>query len=306
MNKSIRSLLAILVIQIAMTIAVLLPASDIMDARAKEPLFPFDQRSIDEIYVEDDEGNETVLLKMAGQWILPDLSGLPVKLDRVEALIGSISDSEGQWPVATSAASRQRFQVAAYHFQRRITLIGAGELFGTIYLGTSPRFRQVHARNDAQDAVYSIPFNNFEAPTLASAWLDTSILQIADPIKVSSSDYSLTKLGARWISEQSQAPDASELERLLTGLRKLEIEGLADVEMLPNLEIAAPTLTLNIDTIDGSVRLAFLTIGDQHFVRSDRYNYYFTLSTAEFDRLVSIYAPALNNTIAAPKTIISR
>jgi hypothetical protein len=305
-NKPIGYLLTILIIQIAIVVAVLLPASDLLDSRSSEPLFPFDHGSIDEIYVEDDEGNEAVLLKMADQWILPDLSGLPVKLKRVDALIGSISDSEGQWPVATSAASRQRFQVAAYHFQRRITLIGAGELFGTLYLGTSPRFRQVHARNDAQDAIYSIPFNNFEAPTQASAWLDTSILQIANPIKISSSDYSLTKQGARWISEQSQTPDESELERLLTGLRKLEIEGLADGPMLPNLEIAAPALTLNIETPDGSLRLEFLSIGDQHFVRSDRYRYYFTLSKAEFDRLVSIYGPALNNTILAPQTIISR
>ena len=110
----------------------------------------------------------------------------------------------------------------------------------------------------------------------------------------------------RWISEQSQTPDAAELERLLRGLRKLEIEGLADEEIQSNLEIAAPILTLNIDTPDGSVSLAFLSIGDQHFVRSDRYSYYFTLSNAEFDRLVYIYAPALNNTIAAPQTIISR
>ncbi len=289
-----------------MVIALSLPASDIMDAAAREPLVPFDPDAIDEIYVEDDEGNEAVLLKMADQWVLPDLAGLPIKLERINALIGSISDGEGKWPVATSAASRQRFQVAAYHFQRRITLIGAGELFGTIYLGTSPGFRKVHARNDAQDAVYSIPFNNFEAPTQTSAWLDTTVLQIPSPSKISSADYTLTKKGARWTSALSQTPDKSELERLLLGLRNLEIDGLADEVMLANLTIAAPTLTLEIDSPDGTVSLAFLSVGEQHFVRSSRYDYYFTLGNAQFDRLVSLYAPALNNTISSPQTIISR
>lgn len=299
MNRQVGSLVAILLIQIALVVALYLPASDIMDTSAREPLIPFDPDAIDEIYVEDDQGNEAVLLKLADQWILPDLSGLPIMRERVDALIRSISDRDGQWPIATSSASRQRFQVAAYHFQRRITLIGEGELFGTIYLGTSPGFRKVHARNDAQDAIYSIPFNNFEAPTETDAWLDKDILQIAEPRQISSAEYTLTQRDERWISAQGNTPDAAELSLLLEALLSLEIEGVADQAMLENLAIAAPELTLDVDTADGVVNLTFLSVGERHFIRSSRYDHHFTLSAARYDRFLSIYAPALNNTVSS-------
>lgn len=299
MNKQIGSLLVILLIQIALVIALFLPPSQMMDVGAREPLAPFDPDAIDEIYVEDDQGNETILLKMANQWILPDLSGLPIMRERVDALMNSISDTNGQWPIATSIASRQRFKVAAYHFQRRITLIGEGELFGTIYLGTSPGFRKVHARNDNQDAIYSIPFNNFDAPTVPAAWLDKDLLQVAKPTKISSADYTLTRSDDRWISAQGQTPDAKELELLLEGLRSLKIAGVAKEAMLKNLAIAAPVLTLNIDTADGPTTLEFLNVGEVHFIRSSRFDPFFTVNAAQFDRLVSIYAPALNNAVSS-------
>lgn len=299
MSRPIGSLVAILIIQIALTVALFLPQSDIMDTVTREPLVPFDPDAIDEIYVEDDQGNEAVLLKMADQWILPDLHGLPIMRERIDALIDSISDSDEHWPVATSAASRQRFQVAAYHFQRRITLIGQGELFGTIYLGTSPGFRKVHARNDAQEAIYSIPFNNFDAPTETVTWLDKALLRISHPKKISSADYTLTKRGDRWISANGQSPDSGELMLLIEGLRSIEIEGVAEDAMLQNLAIAAPELALHIDTADGSVNLNFLSVGQRHFVRSSRYDHYFKLSDAHYDRLTTIYAPAMNNTVSS-------
>ena len=86
-----------------------------------------------------------------------------------ERLLQVLAVAEQGHPVATSIAARQRFEVASYRFQRRVTLLGHdGAGLGTVFFGTAPVFRHVHARNEAEDAIYSIAFNSFDAPARGS------------------------------------------------------------------------------------------------------------------------------------------
>lgn len=294
MNRHIGTLLTILIIQCGLVATLYWPHSEKLDTDASKPLLPLDPDTIDEIYVEDEQGNEAVLLMMSGHWLLPDLEGMPIDTQMVEKLIDSISHRAGEWPVATTASSRQRFQVAAYHFQRRISLIGNGELLGTIYLGTSPGFRKVHARNDDGEAIYSIPYNVYDAPANNDAWLDKALLQIPDPLRISSADYTVTKQGTGWVSAQGTEPDSRELSALLLGLRSLQIEGIADADMQRTLAIAAADLRVEIETADGTTSLALFTVGEQNFISSSAYNFFFTLSAYDFDRLSTINGSALN------------
>lgn len=270
------------------------PDSQRLDTDTSRPLLPFDPGTIDEIYLEDEKGNEAVLLRMGGNWLLPDLEGMPIDTQMVDKLIDSISHKAGEWPVATTASSRQRFQVAAYHFQRRISLIGNGELLGTIYLGTSPGFRKVHARNDNGEAIYSIPYNTYDAPTSNDAWLDKTLLQLPEPLRISGANYTVLKQGMQWVSAQGTEPDARELSALLLGLRSLQIEGIANEDMQRTLAIAAPDLRVEVETTEGTTSLTLFTVGEQNFISSSKYNYFFTLSAYDFDRLTTIDESALN------------
>ena len=288
MNRHTVPLVLILIIQCGMVAVLYWPQQIPSDAEEVESLLPFDPDEIDEIYVGDSQGNEAVLLRMSDQWILPDLAGMPIDREMIDKLRSSISNRAGEWPIATTAASRQRFQVAAYLYQRRLTLIGGGELLATIYLGTSPGFRKVHARNDAQDAIYSIPYNNFEAPTEAGAWLDKTLLQIAEPLKIQAGEYTVSNEDTGWVSSRGGQPDERELAALLLGLRSLQVDGIADEDMQRTLAIAAPELSLEIETEDGSTNLVLITVGRAHYIRSNKYDYFFTLSAYDFDRLVTI------------------
>ena len=87
----------------------------------------------------------------------------------ISDLIDALAYQPHGRPVADTVPARQRFHVAAYHYQRRLTLIGEGEMWATNYLGTSPGFRRVHARNDTGDALYSVKVNHFDAPASANA-----------------------------------------------------------------------------------------------------------------------------------------
>lgn len=306
MNRQTGTLTLILLIQCAMVAALYWPDSAIMQADTDHALIPFDPDTIDEIYVVDEAGNEAVLLKMSDQWILPDLSGMPMDPTMVDKLITSIAQSAGKWPVATTAASRQRFQVAAYHYQRRITLIGNGELLGTVYLGTAPGFKKVHARNDAQDAIYSIVFNNYEAPGHTGGWLDKALLQIAEPLRIGTGEYTLTKQQDGWVSATSSNPDERELEALLSGLANIRIEGIADASLRASLDIAAAETIFELETSQGNSTLSLFRVGQQRFIRSSKFEYFFTLSAYDFNRLAGIFAPALNGTVSPDDFPVSR
>ena len=137
MNRTIASLLLVLLIQVGIVAVVYWSGEDSSQQAVAQGLVPFDMDSIDEVQIVDQYDNETVLRKAGDHWILPTLAGLPANPDMVQKLVQGIS-AQNIWPIAHSTVARQRFQVADYHFQRSLTLSRAGKQLGTIYLGTSP------------------------------------------------------------------------------------------------------------------------------------------------------------------------
>ena len=113
-------------------------------------------------------------------------------------------------------------------------------------------------------------------------------MQIAEPLKVQTGEYTVSKRDTGWVSSQGGQPDERELAALLLGLRSLQVDGIADEDMQRTLAIAAPELSLEIETEDGSTNLVLITVGRAHYIRSNRYDYFFTLSAYDFDRLVTI------------------
>ncbi len=63
-------------------------------------------------------------------------------------------------------------------FERRITLAAGDRSLATLYLGTSPGMRQVHARAADQDAIYSVDLATYEVPVKAEEWIDNTVLEI--------------------------------------------------------------------------------------------------------------------------------
>ncbi|MEH6590390.1 MAG: DUF4340 domain-containing protein [Halioglobus sp.] len=288
MNRTIVTLSLILAIQLALTVVVYWPHDKMSDSLASEQLLPFSPDTIDEVYVADENGDEAILLKMGQQWILPDLTGLPIDSAMVDKLFSALDDNDSKWAVATTIASRQRFQVAAYHFQRRLTLISKGELLGSIYLGTSPGFRKVHARNDIQEAIYSIPFNNFDAPADSAGWLDKTLLQTRSAQTIEIGGASVSRHEEQWVSSSGGVIDQREMAALRLGLEAIQVNGVADEDMQRTLAIAVPALSLHIIADDYNRTLQLFTVGEHHYAKSDRYDFFFTLSAYDFDRLASI------------------
>ena len=288
MSRAVTTGLLIFLIQCGIIAAVYWPEQGLVQRPAAQSLVPVTPAIIDEIRVGDEYDNETTLTKVAGHWLLADLENLPAAPDKIANLLDSITMQDSGWPIAQSVAARQRLQVANYHYQRSISLLTDGEPLATIYLGTSPGFRKVHARGKGQDAIYSITFNAFDAPGVSSAWLEPRLLQIRTPLNITADSYSLNREDGDWISGAGQAPDARELEALLAALRSLQVDGVAAEDLQRELSEAEADLILQVQSLAGEVTLELFTLGGEHFIHSSEYTLFFKLSAYDFDRLTGI------------------
>ena len=287
MNRKISSLLWVLALQCALALAVFWPSPD-GQRKAHEPLAPSPRERVDVIYVGDEFDNETVLARVGESWILPELEDLPADTAMVDKLLEAIATGHSAWPAATTIAARQRFQVASYHYKRRIRLFEGDGMLATIFLGTSPGFRKIYSRNESQHAIYSIAFNAHDAPGDSGAWLDRKLLQTRTPLAIVADGYSLQRDGETWLSGIGQVPDQRELLALLDALRSLQIEGLASEDQQRDLAAAEADLVLQVESLAGAVTLELFREGDRHFIHSGEYPLYFTISADGYDRLAGI------------------
>jgi Domain of unknown function (DUF4340) len=292
-KQLVSSLTLILTIQCGIIAAVYWPQINPENTATPHQLTQADPDQVDEIHINDDQDNLTILLRTADGWILPNEGDLPADASRVQELLAGLSPQRNLTPVAQTAAARQRFQVASYHYQRRVVIFAKGQLMDTVYLGTAPGYRKIHARNDGAEQIYSINFNGYDAPAESTAWLDRSLLQQRVPLNISSDLYDLRREGDQWLSGWDTAPDEREMEALLGALSNLQVEGIAEQDMQRDLATAEPDLGLTINSLSGQQSLELYSIQGQHFVYSSRYRLFFSISAYDYDKLTSINAQRL-------------
>jgi Domain of unknown function (DUF4340) len=287
-KRSVAVLLLILLIQFGITAAVFWPRQVPVNSSTEQALAPFPDSAIDEVRIGDEFDNEVVLVRSGKQWLLPELEHVPADPVKVDALLHSIIHQTGSWPIARSPAAHQRFQVAAYYYQKRLTLWSQGKKLGAIYLGTSPGFRKVHARNENQDAIYSITLDALQSSALSADWLDPRLLQVRTPLRIDADLYNLYFENGVWRSRTGGAPDEQEVEALMTALKTLQVDGVADEELQRELSAVEADLILKIQSLAGEVSLELLTLNDTYFIHSSQYPLFFKLSAYDFDRLTGL------------------
>ena len=290
MNRCLTAFFLILIIQSAIVAVGFWPEATSPERTAEPLLAPFPITAIDELHIGDEFDNEAVLVRSGKQWLLPDRENLPADAAKIDALLKDLTNQSGGWPVARSSAARQRFQVADYYYQKRLKLFSGGEELATLYLGTSPGFRKVHARNASQKAIYSISLNAFEVRAIADAWLDQKLLQVRVPVRIDSDLYNLFLDGGRWKSATGGEPDKAELEALLAALKNLQVDGIANEDLPRDLATVEDELVLNIQSLAAEVTLEVMTWNNQHFIHSSEFPLFFKLSRYDFGRLTEVDA----------------
>lgn len=296
MNRINSALLLVLLIQLFLTTVVYWPRQPEPATNPAKPLLAVDQAVVGGIQLADAEGNEVFLQHVDGHWQLPARQNLPADGALVERLLQVLTVAEQGYPVATSIAARQRFEVVSYRFQRSVTLLGQeGARLGTVFFGTAPVFRRVHARSETEDAIYSIAFNSFDAPAQDAGWLDRRLLQVSQPLGIQGPGFALTRLDSgTWMAADGAVPESRELEALLSSLANLQVDGIAGEDQQRSLAQAAPAFSISASTATGDRELIFYLLDEQRFVRDPRHEPFFTISAYDFDRLTTLDSARLN------------
>lgn len=288
MRNAIPSLLLVLVIQLILIAAVNWPRVANDGVSTGHSTVDIDPTQVNSLDIRDDRDRKAQLARVGERWLLPALHDLPADPEKVTTLLDGLLSTNDSWPVAHSSAARQRFQVADYLFQRHITLSAEDQPLASLYLGTSPGFRKVHARHAGSDAIRAIPFNVYDAPADDNDWVDPRLLQVRTPMRIDADAYSVHREGGEWRSGSGGVPDERELLALLTTLRSLQVKGVVDEPQAQLLEDTEADLLLDIDSLSGSISLALYQLDGRHFILSSEYPVFFRLNAYDFDRLSSI------------------
>lgn len=292
MNRAVYILTALLLFQLALVARLYWPDRAITPTDAKLALADIGPFLIDEIRIADGNGAEAVLTREGGLWTIG--GDLPADPLRVDKLLEQLTATDPGWPVARTEPARQRFQVAPYHFRRRVELRAQNQKIAGVFLGTSPGFRRVHARNEQRDEIFSISLNLFEISPSADQWLDGSLLQVRAPLRIVADRYRLDRSGGEWRGEGGETPDPRELEALLAALRSLQVTAPASEAARDELAFAEAAVILEVESLGGTVSLEFYELGGEHYVISSQFERPFLLSPYSFDQVTGLDARLLS------------
>lgn len=282
MNRLNQLLIAVLAAQLVVAGGIYYADRPPASGQIQTVVLDADTSRIDSITVVAEDGEQTRLDKVDGRWLLPGYHGLPASATRVAQALEQLAASRLGWPVATTASGRERFQVGADNFHKKIVLAGAGETLQTLYLGTSPGIRQVHLRRDGEDEVYAVSLDSYEIAPRPERWLDASLLQPgAEVTALRGPDFALEKSGDEWrVSAGDGEPVAEEIDNLASALMSLRVREAADIEP------AEIEYELRVGTADSSLGYRFFTADDDHYVQRDDYAQAFRINEFDYEAIV--------------------
>ncbi len=294
-QKTINVLIGALAAQAVLAALLLVPRDQTAD-----PLVTFDFETVDEIRVSGNEDEAISLASQAGAWTMP--GDLPVDASRIESLNEVFVGDRWTWPVASTSDAAKRFEVAEDKFQRRIELLADDEQVATLYLGTSPGFRRIHAREADSENIYSIELATYDLPLDTDDWLDKSLIEAPASIESMSRpglwSAELDGEGEWAISDSSLIAKSSELASMATRLETLRVMGIADAvpEHGPDLEFEITAAGVDVryafyrppeevEEGDAEAEAAFGTSVRDTLVKSSLRDEYFRVSSFTVDQL---------------------
>lgn len=177
METKIKMLGALLGAQLAVALGLGLADGGLSAKAEPGPMLTADIGSVDRISLEGPEGEQLLLARTESGWELPDQGSFPADAHRVNRLLERIEGLQAGLAVATSEEAQERFKVGDESFERKLVLTQGDEELATLYLGSSPRLRHIHARRGDDDAVYVVQLAAHDFPLDGEDWQDKAVLQ---------------------------------------------------------------------------------------------------------------------------------
>lgn len=297
MRKLIIGTTILLLIQLALVVAGQVGKKDMMSATPESPLLAIAGDQVTSLAILGPKGEKLQLEKKGARWVLPDKFGAPADDRQVRSLLDKLTQLKQGFVVASSAEAAKRFKVADDDFERRLVIQEKDTVSGEVLVGTSPAFRQVHARlKDSRD-IFAVNLSSYELETAADKWLDKQVLQVAgkdlagiDIAGISlKSEKEQDKKATSWkLGESSGGTlDTKAAAELAEAVSRLIVLDVVDPKDHAKLAFDQPAMAFTVHTADNrTLEYAFAAIDDNFFAvkRSDSDLVYRT-SKAEVDNL---------------------
>ncbi len=180
MRRKLVILSGLLVLQGGIVISLALSGPDYGAFEASDPLVVFDAEAVEEVAIDEGGGEPIVLRRHEDGWRLPALHDFPASEEKVSGLLERLNGLRKGLPVAVSGSAPKRFKLTEDEHERRIVLRGGDQTLGEVLFGTSPTYRQVHAKTPDDAAVYSVAFATYDAGTRPEDWMDRDYLNLPE------------------------------------------------------------------------------------------------------------------------------
>lgn len=215
MHKTIGLLGVLLTAQLVLAVGMSFTGPNLTGQRPDTPLIDLGDQTVDRLSIAGPDNQQILLVRQSDGWVLPGTGEFPADKAKVESLLEKLKGLKRGLAVGTTASAQKRFKVTDDAFERRIELAGNNETLATLYLGTSPAMRQVHARSDKDKAVYAAMFSVYDAPVKPEEWEDKGVLKVpqGEIATIALGELTLTRAPAASSSEASGNSDKQTAER---------------------------------------------------------------------------------------------
>lgn len=281
-------------LQLVVALALSLSGSNHAAFKAQGPLLAFDADKIDQLSIDESSANSVTLVKRDGKWILPGSSDFPANGAKVNTLFRELAQLKKGWPIATTAEAAQRFKVADGIHERRIELKSGGKLVGELLLGTSPAFRQVHARVSGDNKVYNVAFANYEAGARTEDWMNRDFLNIPqDKItSISVGDVTLERKDGKFTMPglaEGEKLNESEAQRLASAVARPSFDAIDGKGKDALAKLNEPDIQVTIKQGDGGTvtyKYKKEASGGAYLFASSAHDYVFKVAETSIDAIV--------------------
>lgn len=287
MSKPITILSALLVLQLLIASILAFNDATVQHGSTAKALVSVDKQQLRKIAIT--EGNDTLtLINNNDHWQLENYPDLPLVKHKIAAVVDELLATQVTWPVTSTSSSHQRFGVAADQFEKQVVFIDQDNNEQRLFLGTSPSFKKLYARNQTEDDVFAIEFNGYQLSSDANDWLDKSLLAIDGITQLNHAVINVEKQDDTWqltapsalSDQQSLAVDS--IEDLINQLTSLQVTGIAKTNKESTNQLTV------YDNSNEKYIYSFAADDENYFVKRSDIDHWFTISKPKFEKFAQL------------------
>ena len=295
MKKLTVILSSVLAVQVLLAIILFSVQTDSGAFKSNELLLGLKPEAFDAIVIEQKEKPGLTLKKDKNKWLLPSYFNVPVAKDKLEDFSKRLLGLKTGWPVASTDEAAERFQVNADKFERKIVFQNAGKPVKTLYLGTSPGFKKIHARMDGDKNIQIINFGEFEASVTPEDWIKADLTKIdsAQLSQIKGANFTLAKANKDWTLEglsANQSSNSVEIRSFVDKLVGMNYAAILGTEDKPEYHLAQPALTFTFKQQAEEIVHSYgkLDGGEDYVLKASNQPYYFKINKVQFDAIKKV------------------